>query len=71
VRIDRLNAYLKGLGEQKFGCSIVRDDIMQCLGPLSLFVFDKASGKFNLSQLGGQVGDSKESIVILFGTCRR
>jgi hypothetical protein len=67
VRIDRLNAYLKGLGEQKFGCSIVRDDIMQCLGPLSLFVFDKASGKFNLSQLGG----SKESIVILFGTCRR
>jgi hypothetical protein len=73
VRIDGLNAYLnfQGLGEQKFSCSVVRDDIMQCLGPLSLFVFDKASGNFNLSQLGGHVGDSKESIVIRFGTCKK
>jgi hypothetical protein len=73
VRIDGLNAYLnfQGLGEKKFSCSRVRDDIMQCVGPFSLFVFDKASGKFNLSQLGGHVGDSKESIVLRFGTCKK
>jgi len=73
VRVDGLNAYLnfQGLGEKKFSCSIVRDDIMWCVGELSLFVFDKASGKFNLSQLSGHVGDSKDSIVLRFGTCKK
>jgi hypothetical protein len=73
VRIDGPNAYLnfQGLGEKPFSCSIVRNDIMQCVGQLSLFVFDKASGKFNLSQLDGHVDDSKGSIVVRFGTCKK
>jgi hypothetical protein len=73
VRIDENKAYLnlQGLGETKFDCSTVRDNILQCIGELALFVFDKASAKFNLSQLAGHVGDSKESIVIRFGACKK
>jgi hypothetical protein len=72
LRLSEQKAYLnfQGLGEKEFACSVVKDEILQCVGQLALFVFDQKTGKFNLAQLGGHVGDSTESLVVRFGVCQ-
>jgi hypothetical protein len=71
LRLTEQNAYLnfQGLGEKEFSCSAVHDDVIQCIRPFQLFVFDKRLHRFNLAELGGYVADDPRSIVLRFGTC--
>ncbi|WIW47064.1 hypothetical protein ML401_02780 [Bradyrhizobium sp. 62B] len=71
LRLTEQNAYLnfQGLGEKEFSCSAVNDDVIQCVRPFQLFVFDKKLYRFNLAELGGYVADDPRSIVLRFGTC--
>ncbi|HVR58667.1 MAG TPA: hypothetical protein VMT72_17795 [Pseudolabrys sp.] len=71
LRLTEQNVYLNfsGLGEKEFSCSAVHDDVIQCIRPFQLFVFDKRLHRFNLAQLGGYVADDPRAIVLRFGTC--
>jgi hypothetical protein len=72
VRFSEQKAYLnfQGLGEKEFQCIVVHDDVIQCVGLLKLFVFDKKLNRFALAQLDGYVADSPASLVLSFGVCR-
>lgn len=67
---DRVFLNFQGLGEKEHACSTVKDDVIQCVGTLTFFVFDKSSHRFNLAQLSGNVGGSTDSLVLRFGTCK-
>jgi hypothetical protein len=56
VRIDNACLNFQCLGERPFSCSIVRNDIMQVSVDCRTCL-RQASGKVNLSQLDGPVGD--------------
>jgi hypothetical protein len=63
LRLTERNAYLnfQSLGEKEFACSPVHDDVIQCVGALRFFVFDKKLHRFNLAELGGYVADDHRS----------
>ena len=72
VRLSEQKAFLnfQGLGETEFSCSAAREDVIQCVGPLRLFVFDQKLHRFNLAQLDGHVAGSIDSLVLRFGECK-
>jgi hypothetical protein len=71
VRFREQKAFLnfQGLGEKEFQCSVAGDDVIQCVGLLKIFVFDKKLNRFVLAQLEGYVADSPASLVLSFGVC--
>jgi hypothetical protein len=60
----------QGLRKEEFVCTQASPNVLQCTGELQMLVFDQERKRFTLGQLKGHVGDSKESLVVRFGSCR-
>jgi hypothetical protein len=66
---DLARVNLQGLGEEALRCTQVPPSTLQCVGSFKILIVDTESKRFNLAQVKGDVGGSKEALVVRFGRC--